>query len=74
MSDPLQQLREADPEISAALDQVIESYLGKQISREEYEYLLTELRDVQAAQKLANNENVMRLVVAAVSLAATAVG
>lgn len=72
MSDIFEELRSADPEIAAALDQVVATFLAKEISAAEYQYLLTELRDVQAAQKLANDENVMRIVVAAVSLAATA--
>jgi hypothetical protein len=74
MSDVFAELREASPEIGAALDQVVGAFMRQEISKQEYEYLLTELRDVQAAQTLAGNENAMRLVVAAVSLAATAMG
>lgn len=74
MTDVFQELREADRHIADELDQITQTFLAKEISRSEYEYLLTELRDVVAAERLAGNETAMRLVVAAVSLAATAVG
>lgn len=49
------------------------AYRGGQLSLEERNYLLLEIRDVRAAQECADNEQMFRYVVQAVQLAASVV-
>jgi len=49
------------------------AYRSGQLSLEERNYLLLEIRDVRAAQECADNEQMFRYVVQAVQLAASVV-
>ena len=49
------------------------AYRGGQLSLEERNYLLLEIRDVRAAQECADNEQMFRYVVQAVQIAASVV-
>lgn len=49
------------------------AYRAGQLSLEERNYLLLEIRDVRAAQECADNEQMFRYVVQAVQLAASVV-
>jgi hypothetical protein len=73
MTTPFQELAEHSPEMAEALNEITAAWISRSISQDEYQYLLKELQEVRAADALAGNEQAMRVLVAAVSLAATAV-
>jgi len=73
MTTPFQELAEHSPEMAQALNEITAAWTSRSISQDEYQYLLKELQEVTAAAALAGNEQAMRVLVAAVSLAATAV-
>lgn len=73
MTTPFQELAEHSPEMADALNEITAAWTSRSISQDEYQYLLKELQEVRAAEALAGNEQAMRVLVAAVSLAATAV-
>lgn len=73
MTTPFQELAEHSPEMADALNEITAAWTSRSISQDEYQYLLKELQEVRAADALAGNEQAMRVLVAAVSLAATAV-
>lgn len=39
------------------------AYLAKQLTKEEYQYIINEIKDVQAANKLAGDEVAIRRIV-----------
>jgi hypothetical protein len=59
--------------LAAELEQVAYAYANGEISQEERDYLLLEIRDVKAAQVVANREVVIRQVYEAVNLIAKVV-
>lgn len=73
MTTPFQELAEHSPEMAEALNEITNAWVSRTITQDEYQYLLKELQEVRAAAALAGNETAMRVLVAAVSLAATAV-
>ena len=66
----LDQLRTISPGAAAIaweIQQVEDAFAQNQITGEERAYLLNEIKDIKAANLLANEENAMRLAVAAVT-------
>jgi thioredoxin-like negative regulator of GroEL len=59
--------------LAAELEQIAQAYANGEISQEERDYLLAEVRDVKAAQVIADREVVIRQVYEAVSLIAKVV-
>lgn len=53
--------------IAWEIHQVEEAFAQNQISADERAYLLNEIKDIKAANLLANEENAMRIAVAAVT-------
>jgi len=51
------------------INTIQEAFLQGQISEEERNYLLTEIRDIKAANECANDENTFRIIVQACNIA-----
>lgn len=56
-------------ELEQEIAQITEALAQGQITREEHDYLVTEIRDVRAAQELAGDEKGFRYVVMAANAA-----
>jgi hypothetical protein len=70
VENELNQLRTISPgaaSIAWEIQQVEEAFVQNQISADERAYLLNEIKDIKAANLLANEENAMRIAVAAVT-------
>lgn len=50
-------------DLEQELDSIVAAYEQGQISPEEYQYLLCEIRDVRAANELAGDEKAFRYIV-----------
>jgi len=67
----LDELRTISPgaaSIAWEIEQIEHAFAAEEISQEERAYLLTEVKDIKAANLLANEENSMRLAMAAINI------
>jgi hypothetical protein len=55
------------------LEMIIAAYKNGDISQEEKDYLVAEIRDIRAAQECADNEVMFRMVVSACNIALSVV-
>lgn len=55
--------------LAQEIDQIMHEYSAGNISDEEKNYLIAEIRDVRAAEECANNEQLFRHIVQACNLA-----
>ncbi len=56
--------------LAVEMEMIMQAYANQEISKEEFEYLLTEMRDVKAASIVADREVVARQVYEAVNIIA----
>jgi hypothetical protein len=68
-----EELKQANPELGTELEQIMTAWSQQQISTEERDYMINEIRDVRAAQSCAGNEVAFRYVVEACNLLAKVV-
>ena len=59
----------AKHELEETIEQISEEYKAGNLSKDERDYLLTEVRDVQAAESCAGNENLLRNIVKSCNVA-----
>lgn len=67
----LDELRTISPGAAAIaweVEQVEQAFAAEQINQDERAYLLQEIMDIKAANILANEENALRLAVAAINI------
>jgi hypothetical protein len=67
----LDELRTISPGAAAIaweVEQVEQAFAAEQINQDERAYLLQEIMDIKAANVLANEENALRLAVAAINI------
>jgi hypothetical protein len=69
----LQELKTVSPELGQELEQIMTAWSQGQLSLEERDYLIAEVRDVRAAEQCAGNEIAFRYVVEACNLLAKVV-
>ena len=69
----IQELKQVSPELGTELEQIMGAWSAGQLSVEERDYLIAEVRDVKAAQACAGNEVAFRYVVEACNLLAKVV-
>jgi hypothetical protein len=69
----LQELKTVSPELGQELEQIMTAWSQGQLSLEERDYLIAEVRDVRAAEQCAGNEVAFRYVVEACNLLAKVV-
>lgn len=69
----MQELKQVSPELGTELEQIMTAWTEGQISLEERDYLIAEVRDVKAAESCAGNEVAFRYVVEARNLLAKVV-
>lgn len=55
--------------LEQTIQQIQNEYLNGNISREERDYMLAQIRDIQAAQECAGNEQMFRYLVQACNIA-----
>jgi len=68
-----EELKQASPELGSELETIFTAWQQGQISLEERDYLINEIRDIRAAQVCAGNEVAFRYVVEACNLLAKVV-